>query len=110
MNMQSNQNQRRFPRRAAFIIAEYTVKEGVFREIIKNIGATGVYISTWRRIAEEQPIKLQFPVFEFDNQLQVTGMVVRSDRQGFSVVFDQPIDGLICKEGHFPEIVHESDR
>jgi hypothetical protein len=26
------------------------------------------------------------------------------------VVFDQPIDGLICKEGHFPEIVHESNR
>ncbi len=110
MKRQSNPNLRRFPRRAAFIIAEYTVKEGVFREIIKNIGATGVYIKTWRRVAEGQPITLQFPVFEFDNQLQVTGKVVRSDPKGFSVVFDQPIEGLICKEGHFPEIVHESDR
>ena len=110
MNVHANQNQRRFPRRAAFIIAEYTVREGVFREIIKNIGATGVFISTWRRIAEGQPIELNFPVFEFDNQLQVRGMVVRSNQKGFSVVFDQPIDGLICEEGHFPEIVHESNR
>ena len=110
MNVRSNQNLRRFPRRAAFIIAEYTVREGAFREIIKNIGATGVFIKTWRRIAEGQPIELKFPVFEFENQLQVTGRVVRSSQKGFSVVFDQPIDGLICKEGHFPEIVHESDR
>ena len=110
MNGPSNQNQRRFPRRAAFIIAEYTVKEGTFREIIKNIGATGVFINTWRRIAEGQSIELNFPVFEFENQLQVTGKVVRSSRKGFSVLFDQPIDGLICKEGHFPEIVHESNR
>ena len=110
MNVKSSQNLRRFPRRAAFIIAEYTVKEGVFREIIKNIGATGVFISTWRRIAEGQSIELKFPVFEFDNQLQVTGRVVRSSPKGFSVLFDQPIEGLICKEGHFPEIVHEIDR
>ncbi|MBC2744098.1 MAG: PilZ domain-containing protein, partial [Desulfosarcina sp.] len=103
MNAKSNQNQRRFPRRAAFIIAKYTVKEGTFRDIIKNIGATGIFVRTWRGIAEGQPIELQFPVFEFENQLQVTGMVVRSNPKGFSVVFDQPIEGLICKEGHFPE-------
>ncbi len=110
MNELSNQNQRRFPRRAAFIIAEYTVKEGSYRDIIKNIGATGIFIGTWRRIAEGQAIDLKFPVFEFENLLQVSGVVARSDSKGFSVVFDQPIEGLICKVGHFPEIVHESDR
>ncbi len=108
--MHPNKNQRRFPRRAAFIIAEYTVKEGSFRDIIKNIGATGIFIGTWRRIAEGQPIDLKFPVFEFENQLQVSGSVVRRTSKGFSVVFDRPIEGLICKEGHFPEIVHEGDR
>jgi hypothetical protein len=110
MNGLMNKNQRRFPRRAAYIIAKYTVKEGTYRDIIKNICATGVFVNTWRRIAEGSPIELEFPVFEFENQLKVTGMVVRSDPKGFSVMFDQPIDGLICKEGHFPEIVHESNR
>jgi hypothetical protein len=110
MKHQSHPNQRQFPRRTAFIIAKYAVQEGTFRDIIKNIGATGVFIGTWRRIAEGQPINLQFPVFDFENQLQVKGTVVRSDRKGFSAVFDRPIDGLICKEGHFPEIVHEGNR
>ena len=110
MNQQSSQNQRRFPRRAAFIIAKYTTKEGTFRDIIKNIGATGIFVSTSRGIAHGQPIELQFPVFEFDNLHTVKGMVVRSTQKGFSVVFDRAIEGLICKEGHFPEIVHESNR
>ena len=110
MNQTSNNNQRRFPRRAAYIIASYTVREGTFRDIIKNIGATGIFVSTSRGIAPDQPIELQFPVFTFDNQITVSGRVVRSNQKGFSVVFDRPIEGLICKEGHFPEIVHESDR
>ena len=110
MKQLSSENQRRYPRRAAFIIASYTVSEGSFRDIIKNIGATGIFVSTSRGIAPDQPIELEFPVFDFGNQLQVSGRVVRSTQKGFSVVFDQPIEGLICKEGHFPEIVHESDR
>ncbi|WP_162459145.1 PilZ domain-containing protein [Desulfosarcina ovata] len=106
----SDQNQRRFPRRAAFIIVSYTVNEGSFRDIIKNIGATGIFVNTWRRIAAGQSIQLRFPVFDFDNTLSISGTVVRSGPKGFSVVFDHPIEGLICKEGRFPEIVHESER
>ena len=110
MNFFSIKNRRQFPRRPAFIIADYTVREGTFRDIIKNIGARGVFISTWRKIAQGQPIELSFPVFEFDDPLKVRGTVVRSSVKGFAVMFDQPIDGLICKEGEFPEIVHESER
>ena len=106
----ADQNQRRFPRRAAFIIADYTVKEGSFRDIIKNIGATGLFISTWRKVAEGQPIELEFPVFNFESPLEIKGTVVRCGTKGFAVKFDEPIEGLICREGHFPEIVHESER
>jgi len=110
MNQASNQNQRRFPRRTAYIIAKYTVKEGTFRDIIKNISATGIFVRTSRTVAQGQPIDLEFPVFAFDNQIRVQGVVSRKSQKGFSVVFDQPIEGLVCKEGHFPEIVHEGNR
>jgi hypothetical protein len=110
MKRQPHPNQRKFPRRTAYIIAKYTVREGTFRDIIKNIGATGIFVNTTRSIAKGQPITLEFPVFDFENQMQVKGVVARSGRKGFSVVFDQPIDGLICKEGRFPEIVHEGNR
>ena len=110
MNQTTNQNQRRFPRRAAYIIAKYTVKEGTFRDIIKNISATGIFVNTSRTVAQGQPIDLEFPVFTFENQMRVKGVVSRSSQKGFSVVFDRPIEGLVCKEGHFPEIVHEGNR
>lgn len=110
MNAPSTPDQRQLPRRAAFIIAKYTVQEGTFRDIIRNIGAQGLFIGTWRRIAAGQPVQLQFPLFEFENPLAVTGQVVRSNPKGFAVVFDAPIAGLIHEKGRLTKIVHESDR
>jgi hypothetical protein len=103
-------NQRQTPRRTAFIIAEYTVREGVFRDIIKNIGTSGMFISTKRPVAENQPVVLKFPLFEFDHLVQIQGKVVRSSHHGFAVTFDEPISGLTGEDGQFFEIVHEIDR
>ncbi|WP_319409484.1 PilZ domain-containing protein [uncultured Desulfosarcina sp.] len=103
-------NQRQYPRRTAFIIAEYTVKEGTHRDVVKNIGAGGLFVRTWNKIDVGQPIRLQFPLFDFENTIHVSGIVSRIDPMGFAVIFNEPINGLICEEGHFPEIVHEGDR
>ena len=107
---QEHDNQRHHPRRAAFIIAEYTVRKGTFRDIIKNIGADGLFINTTRQVAEGQTITLHFPLFEFEHPIRAAGKVSRRAPNGFAVAFDRPIPGLICREGHFPEIVHEMDR
>ena len=98
------------PRRTSYIIAEYTVKEGTFRDVIKNIGAGGLFVRTSRKVAVGQPITLQFPLFSFEHILKVAGTVSRIDQKGFAVTFDETIDDLICKKGRFPKIVHESDR
>jgi len=103
-------SRRQYPRRAAFIIAEYTHKEGNYRDFIKNISADGLFVRTWRKFVAEEPIILKFPLFQFDNTIQVSGKVVRNDHDGFAVTFDEPIQGLTCKDGHLPEIVHEADR
>ena len=100
---------RQYPRRTAYIIAEYTVLEGTFRDFIRNIGAGGLFISTDRKVAVGQPVSIRFPLFNFDNFIQITGRIVRRDRKGFAVIFNEAIKGLICKDGHFPEIVHEGD-
>jgi Tfp pilus assembly protein PilZ len=98
------------PRRTSYIITSYTVKEGTFRDIIKNIGAGGMFVRTSRKVAVGQPITLQFPLFSFEQTIQTTGTVSRVTQLEFAVTFDEKIDGLICEKGHFPEIVHESDR
>lgn len=105
-----DKNRRQNLRRRSFIIVEYTVKEGVFRDIIKNIGANGIFIGTSRRVAEGQDVLMKFPLFQFDHQIQARGKVARSGPNGIAVSFDDPIAALICKEGEFPDIVHESDR
>lgn len=102
--------QRQYPRRTAYIISEYTVVEGTFRDIIKNIGAGGLFIKTYRKIAVGQPISVKFPLYNFDQTVQASGRVVRRDPDGIAVTFTETIQGLICKEGHFPEIVHEVNR
>jgi Tfp pilus assembly protein PilZ len=101
---------RRHSRHVSYIIANYTVLEGTFRDVIKNISAGGLFVRTQRKIAVGQPISIEFPLFKFDQIIQVYGKVVRSDPVGFAVTFSEPIHGLICKEGQFPKIVHEGDR
>ena len=110
MNLKRDHNQRHHPRQTAFIIVEYSVNEGTFRDIIKNIGAKGMFVNTTRTIAENQPISMRFPLFEFEHPIQVAGRVTRCTVTGFAVTFDRPIDDLICQEGHFPDIVHEINR
>jgi len=69
----NSQSSRNYQRRTSYIIAEYTVKEGVFRDIIKNIGAKGLFISTKRAIAQDQEIFVRFPLFQFEHEIEARG-------------------------------------
>ena len=101
---------REFLRRTSFIIAEYTVNEGTFRDIIKNISAGGLFVRTSRPISVGQDIKLSFPLFDFNQDVTVHGKIVKIDHTGFAVQFFKPIEELVSENGKFPEIVHETDR
>ena len=97
-------------RRSSYIIAKYTVREGKFRDVMKNICAGGLFIRTSRKIKTGQPILLEFPLFQFENIVRVSGQVIRRDHGGFAVAFDEPLEALIGLDGVFPDIVHESER
>ena len=103
-------NRQEHPRRTSYIIAEYTVNEGTHRDVIKNIGAGGLFIKTSRKVSLGQAIALEFPLFQFDKSIKSTGRVIRRDHDGFAVEFDEPLDALVFENGDFPKIVHESDR
>lgn len=78
--------------------------------MLKNISADGLFVSTWRRYQYGEPIVLKFPLFSLDQIIQVRGKVIRKYHDGFEVSFDKPIQGLICKDGHLPEIIQQSDQ
>ena len=103
-------NRRKHPRNASYIVGKYKMLKGTFRDVIKNIGVGGLSVRTNRKVAVGQPITIESSLFNFDSMMKITGRIVRRDLAGFAVTFNEPIHGLACKEGHFPEIVNERDR
>ena len=98
-----------YPRRTSYSIAKYTVMEGTFRDLIKNIGVGGLFFRTSRKVAQGQAIVIEFPLFQFKN---CPGNW-KSDcckRDGFAVVFSEPLKGLIGDASGIPELVHAGDR
>lgn len=90
---------RRYPRRTALFSSKYTVKEGTFRDLIIDIGAGGVFVSSRRKIDQGLPINLQFPVLTFKKRFSLMGKVVRCNTRGFAVMFDEPMDEKLFNEG-----------
>lgn len=103
--MNAKQNRRRYPRRNAQFSVKYSVKSGRYRDLVSNIGAGGIYITTRQTIEPGQKISLQFPVFAFDRKPSVMGTVVRSQDNGFAVEFDNPIEERVCPDDKHPEIL-----
>lgn len=103
-------NNRLYDRQASFIIVEYSVIEGKFRDIMKSVSAGGMFINTQRSVAENQAIELKFPLFNFDQVIHIHGRVIRKEANGFAVLFDNPLSDLLCADKELPPIVHEIDR
>lgn len=103
-------HRRQFPRFAAVFSTKYTLKEGTFRDLVRNIGAGGVYIGSRRQIGLGRPINVQIPVFAFGRRLSIMGEVVRRDDDGFAVMFRNEIDVRMFKDGRFPANIGSGDQ
>ena len=90
-------NKRKFTRRASFIITDYVVQEGTFRDVIKNLSAGGLYMRTDRKFRAGQPIILNFPLIQLDEIIEAHGKIVRVKNKGFAVNFLNPINELVCE-------------
>lgn len=108
--MPTNSEQREYQRKNGLIIAEYTTPDGKGNGLIRNISAGGLFIRTDKKPFAGQSIVLRFPLFTFEENISVSGKVIRIESTGFVVKFDKPIYNLICQKGSFPEIVNEVDR
>ena len=95
-------HRRQYPRYAAVFSTKYTLKEGTFRDLVQDIGAGGIFISSRRPIRLGRRINIQIPVFAFGRRLSIMGNVVRSTPDGFAVMFSEDIDIKIFKDGRFP--------
>ena len=108
--MTTTPDARTYPREDALIIAQYTSAKDNGHCLIKNISAGGLFVKTSWKLDVGEPITLTFPLLDVDETITVSGTVSRIEPLGFAVVFDRPIDDLVCEKGHFPTIVNEGDR
>jgi hypothetical protein len=103
-------HRRQYPRYPAVFSLKYTIKEGTFRDLIRNIGAGGLFIGTRRSVHQDRPIYIQLPIFAFQKRISVTGTIVRCESKGFAVMFDEAINVKLFRDGRFPGNVNEGLR
>lgn len=77
--------------------------------MVRNVSAGGIYVISRRTIKDGQRISLRFPVLAFDIKPSVTGTVIRSQYKGFAVMFDNPAEEKICRDGQRPHVEIEQD-
>ena len=104
------QHRREYTRYAAVFSMKYTAKEGKFRDLTRDVGAGGVFISTKRKIEPGRRVNVQFPIFAFETKLSIMGVVVRCESKGFAIRFEEALDVGIFKDGRFPGNIRESKR
>jgi Tfp pilus assembly protein PilZ len=108
--MPTNSDKRVYQRKNGLIIAEYTTPDGKESGLIRNISAGGLFIRTDKKPFAGQSIVLRFPLFNFEENISVSGKVLRIEPTGFVVKFDKPIYNLTHATDSSFEIVNEVDR
>lgn len=103
-------HRRQYPRYSAVFSTKYTTKEGAFRDLTRDVGPGGVFISTKRKIRQGRRINIQFPIFAFEKRLSLMGTVVRCESEGFAVMFEEAIEVEAFKDGRFPGNVEGDNR
>jgi Tfp pilus assembly protein PilZ len=100
---------RRYHRKPLLIPIDYTTKFVAFKDVIKNISASGVFIETRMPFTVGQDITMVFRLPRSRKLIQAMGEIVRSDSHGIGVKFkrqsmekEKKIDELQNKllEGH----------
>lgn len=82
---------RRLDRKKCYIPVDYVVKQRAYRDFIENISRQGVFISTQRPVPPGTKLIMTFTWRKTGQFIKSSGIVIRKNRNGFAVVFPQPL-------------------
>ena len=103
-------HRRQYPRYAAVFSTKYRIKEGFYRDLTRDVGAGGLFITTNRTVEQGRRINIQIPIFAFERRLSLMGTIVRCEPEGFAVMFEEALEVEIFRDGRFPANIRESKR
>jgi len=89
---------RKQPREACRIFSKFTVKNREYRDFIKNISPSGLFIESPANARAGEKIGLVISLFDYEDPLEITGEIVWNDQTGFGVRFDEPINKYFDKK------------
>lgn len=78
---------RKHPRRPCSAPIEYSLQSQTYRNLSRDISASGLFIETWDSFPIGEELTLSIPISDNQKYLKVEGKVVRSDRQGIGIEF-----------------------
>jgi hypothetical protein len=77
---------RRHPRMPCSAPIEYTARDRTFRNLSRDISTSGLFVETWDAFSVGETIAMALPL-EKQEPIQLTGKVVRIDKQGIGIEF-----------------------
>lgn len=78
---------RTHPRKPFFMPVDYSTAERVYRDFIKDISMSGVFIETLRPLPVGKKISMALSFPNLNQNVKISGGVVRYDEQGIGVAF-----------------------
>lgn len=82
---------RKYPRKPSFIPVECSSFEACFTDFIQDISGGGVFIQTDGHFFAGQQITLTFTLPKAEEDITVSGEVVRVNTRGIGVRFNEPL-------------------
>ena len=90
----SNFGKREHARKDLSIYATFWVGSYFFRDYLKNISNSGLFLQTNIPVYIGGTVTISFSLSENEGPIKVEGEIVRKDHNGFGVKFNEPLTAL----------------
>jgi Tfp pilus assembly protein PilZ len=90
--------QRERPRKRCLMLVDYATLDRAYKDCIRNISASGVFIETRTSFSIGQKITLTFSASNYERPIKITGKIARTGPGGIGVKFkneNQHLDAMI---------------
>jgi uncharacterized protein (TIGR02266 family) len=81
------QGKRKHDRKPFLMVVDYSTKDHVYKDFIRNISAGGVFIETRMPFTVGKEVSLTFPIPNSQKHIKIIGEVVRTTPHGVGVKF-----------------------
>ena len=88
LELKLSKERRRHTRKSFITVVDFASQGRAYRELVQDIGESGVYIQTSRSFSVGQDVVLTFPFPDSQKHVKITGRIARVADTGIGVQFN----------------------